>query len=318
MFLPGLQKKSRIFWSIFIAFLVLAVAPVFVVFPQIKAEFEYWFSQKNQKEINPAGDLAKDENEGELMYTSIRSVDSDKDGLFDYLETGVYQTDPSNSDTDGDGFADGEEVIRGFDPRSHFASIIDTDLDALSDEQETNIFGTDPKNPDTDADGIMDGEEIASGSNPLSDTVSKINPDTDKYSLIIPEISVNAPIMFLNSRDEKDVLRALQDGVVHYAGTPIPGDKGDAVIFGHSSALVGSAGNYNTVFANLYKLERGDTFTIEGGNNKLKYRVTSVKVYDPTDKDIFRSTNRSTLTFITCYPTGSNRQRLIVRAEKVL
>lgn len=42
-------------------------------------------------------------------------VDSDKDGLVDYLEV-LFGTDPNNPDTDGDGYVDGLEVAMGYDP----------------------------------------------------------------------------------------------------------------------------------------------------------------------------------------------------------
>ena len=41
--------------------------------------------------------------------------DSDNDGLFDEEES-VYGTNVNNSDTDGDGYKDGEEVDGGFNP----------------------------------------------------------------------------------------------------------------------------------------------------------------------------------------------------------
>ena len=41
--------------------------------------------------------------------------DTDQDGLADYVES-VYQTDPENPDTDGDGFSDGEELEHGYNP----------------------------------------------------------------------------------------------------------------------------------------------------------------------------------------------------------
>jgi len=41
--------------------------------------------------------------------------DSDQDDLTDEMEA-FYGTDPNNPDTDGDGFNDGDEVMRGYDP----------------------------------------------------------------------------------------------------------------------------------------------------------------------------------------------------------
>jgi len=43
------------------------------------------------------------------------SKDSDKDGLPDQLEA-IYGTNPNKADTDGDGFKDGEEIEKGFNP----------------------------------------------------------------------------------------------------------------------------------------------------------------------------------------------------------
>lgn len=65
--------------------------------------------------------------------TNINDKDSDGDGLSDYEEVYIYNTNPLNSDTDED---------------------------KLSDYEEINIYGTDPLNPDTDEDGLTDYEEM--------------------------------------------------------------------------------------------------------------------------------------------------------------
>jgi len=50
-----------------------------------------------------------------FSYAKIE-IDSDKDGLSDYEEKSIYFSNPKNSDTDGDGFRDGEEVYFGYSP----------------------------------------------------------------------------------------------------------------------------------------------------------------------------------------------------------
>lgn len=47
----------------------------------------------------------------------MRQTDTDKDGLWDDWEIALG-THLNNSDTDGDGYKDGEEVMKGYDPRS--------------------------------------------------------------------------------------------------------------------------------------------------------------------------------------------------------
>lgn len=48
-----------------------------------------------------------------------REMDTDGDGLSDEQEVFAHGTDPKNPDTDFDSFVDGDEVLRGFDPRVH-------------------------------------------------------------------------------------------------------------------------------------------------------------------------------------------------------
>jgi hypothetical protein len=65
-------------------------------------------------------------------------------------------------DADGDGMADGWEMMYGHPPDA--AS--DSDGDGLSNFQES-LFGTNPFAKDTDQDGLMDEEEVTAGLDPL-------------------------------------------------------------------------------------------------------------------------------------------------------
>ncbi len=46
--------------------------------------------------------------------------DLDQDGLLDYEEVSIYITSPQHSDTDGDGYADGDEIKNNYDPNKAF------------------------------------------------------------------------------------------------------------------------------------------------------------------------------------------------------
>ncbi len=48
--------------------------------------------------------------------TSDFEFDTDGDGLRDIDEIEVWKTDPTKPDSDGDGFADGFEVLKGYNP----------------------------------------------------------------------------------------------------------------------------------------------------------------------------------------------------------
>lgn len=91
-----------------------------------------------------------------LDEETLRTLDTDEDGLNDYEEMYVHETDPLSADTDGDGLTDGDEVNEyETDPLN-----ADTDGDGLSDGDEVNSYNTDPNNVDSDGDGLSDGDEV--------------------------------------------------------------------------------------------------------------------------------------------------------------
>lgn len=82
---------------------------------------------------------------------------------------GVIRTDPNDSDTDGDGLDDGEEMGTRYDNRYYFSSnpiLVDSDSDDIDDLTE-NEYGIEPLISDTDYDGLIDGEEFGIGTDPL-------------------------------------------------------------------------------------------------------------------------------------------------------
>ena len=52
-----------------------------------------------------------------LNVNVLSFIDTDKDGVNDFDEKNVFKTDPLNTDTDADGFSDGQEVSTGHDPK---------------------------------------------------------------------------------------------------------------------------------------------------------------------------------------------------------
>lgn len=91
-----------------------------------------------------------------LLADGSGPEDADGDGLSDYLEIYLYETDPNIPDTDGDGLSDGSEV---------------------------NTYNTDPTLADTDNDGFTDKVEIDMESNPL-----------DRNSCPLPKLAVTRSV----------------------------------------------------------------------------------------------------------------------------
>lgn len=132
-------------------------------------EYLQSLSDEELRQRDSDGDGLSDYDEMFVHDTDPLTADTDGDGLTDGEEVNEYGTDPLNSDTDGDGLSDGDEVNSyNTDPLDS-----DSDGDGLSDGDEVNVHNTDPLDPDTDGDGLSDGEEVNQyNSDPL-------DPDTD-------------------------------------------------------------------------------------------------------------------------------------------
>jgi LPXTG-site transpeptidase (sortase) family protein len=158
----------------------------------------------------------------------------------------------------------------------------------------------------------------------VSATPIIVDPDASgpigpEPKIIIPKINVEAPVVYdVPTIEEKDVQKGLEKGVVHYATTPNPGEKGNAVIFGHSSSNILNKGKYKFAFILLKSLEKDDTFIIQKDGKRYVYKVYNKFVTSPTDTSVLGPTDKAaSLTLITCDPPGTSTNRLIVQAEQI-
>ena len=62
--------------------------------------------------------IVKTENLLKERTSQKSAEDSDRDGISDYDEMTIYETDPNKSDTDGDGIIDSVEIMRGYNPKN--------------------------------------------------------------------------------------------------------------------------------------------------------------------------------------------------------
>jgi sortase A len=137
--------------------------------------------------------------------------------------------------------------------------------------------------------------------------------------IIIPKINVEIPVVYDQpSTEEKAIQQSLQNGVVHYATTPSPGQQGNVVIVGHSSNNIFNQGKYKFAFVLLNRLENGDTFSLTKDGKRYVYRIYDKKIVTPTDVSVLGATDKpGTATLITCDPPGTSLRRLIVIGEQI-
>ena len=143
------------------------------------------------------------------LLPSEMKIDTDGDGLCDYLEANEFKTNPEKSDTDGDSLSDYQEIFfcntdplkpdtddngindadedfdkDGLTNKEELAlstnpMLSDSDEDGLSDGDEVNKYKTDPLSADTDEDGLLDNEELILGINPTMSSTDG-TPDNER------------------------------------------------------------------------------------------------------------------------------------------
>ena len=133
-------------------------------------------------------------------------------------------------------------------------------------------------------------------------------PDGIFGVLSIPAIDLEMPI-YLGATEQH-----MANGAAHLSQTslPIGGMDTNCVIAGHRGY---SGASY---FRYLDKLHVGDTVSVTNLWETLTYRVSEIRIIDPSDVDeILIQPGRELLTLLTCHPYASGgRQRYVVYCER--
>jgi len=141
---------------------------------------------------------------------------------------------------------------------------------------------------------------------PQKHIVSRVNT----YALSIPKLKIVNALVTISGDD-------LEDSLVHYGGTGIPGQYGTAVIFGHSTLpQFYSPKNYESIFSLLPTLKAGDDILITYDGIEYRYVVYDMEVLEPTDISVLEQQfDGSYVTLVTCVPPGTTWKRLDVKAK---
>jgi sortase A len=104
--------------------------------------------------------------------------------------------------------------------------------------------------------------------------------------------------------------RTLAFGPGHQQGTPLPGQRGNAVIGGHRDTHLGF----------LQELRPGDAIRVQRPDGvRVEYRVTQLDVLDKRDTWVALNDGERRLTLVTCWPfdaiQAGGAERYVVIAE---
>ena len=139
------------------------------------------------------------------------------------------------------------------------------------------------------------------------------------HRIVISAINMDLPIQNPATKDIGALTEVLKSGPARYVDSAKLGEKGNMLLFGHSSQLPVVRNQMYKAFNNISKLEEGDVITIYGEGKEYMYRVTAVRAGDANEDVIDLSRTKGTrLTLITCNTLGEKTARWIVEAELVL
>lgn len=122
--------------------------------------------------------------------------------------------------------------------------------------------------------------------------------------IIIKSIKLNLPIEIAQKKG--NYWPTTHNGVSYLSSTPIPGENGNSVLYGH---------NWTSIFGSLPKVKPGQTLEITYSNGKSKrFVIENTAEVDPSQIQIINPTNDIRLTIYTC--TGFlDSKRFVVVAK---
>lgn len=154
-------------------------------------------------------------------------------------------------------------------------------------------------------------------------TQAQIVKTDDTYTIQIPKILAYSKVVEnVSPFDEAEYNRILKSNVVAQAkGSAIPGSgKGKSIyIFAHSSGENLGKVRSNAVFYLLGELKKDDEIYLNYLGQEIKYRVYDKKIIKGDDISYlnYQDLEKEVLILQTCWPIGTDWNRLIVLAEKI-
>ncbi|MBU6388950.1 sortase [Patescibacteria group bacterium] len=137
--------------------------------------------------------------------------------------------------------------------------------------------------------------------------------------LVIDKLGIDVPIQpNISLTDQAAYDQALQKGVALASGSaPLESSIGNSFLFGHSSQIGFRPTPFDTVFAGIPRLQKGDTLAVVEAGQTTHYQVTLSQAIKADDTGYLASDSERKLTLVTCWPLGWNSDRWVVQATLV-
>jgi len=149
-----------------------------------------------------------------------------------------------------------------------------------------------------------------------------LNSEDFEYSdkengLEIPKINIEAPLIFPGTLDGEKIHEYLNEGVVWYPDSALPGTTGQTIILGHSAPPGWPKIKYDWVFTHLIDMEKGDEIFVYFNNRKYTYEVKEKLFFEKGEEvpEYSLTNSENVLILISCWPPGKDIRRIGVSAE---
>lgn len=138
-----------------------------------------------------------------------------------------------------------------------------------------------------------------------------------EYIIDIPELNVSNAVVNVGGSN-------LDESLIAYPGTALPGDLGAPVIFGHSvlrqfyNPSEKNPRRYNSIFSTIMTLKKGDKIYVTADGVKYTYIVQDKTEVKPEDVYILNQDyGAKKLKLVTCTPEGTYLRRGVVTAQLI-
>lgn len=145
-------------------------------------------------------------------------------------------------------------------------------------------------------------------------------PKDTFFDVLIPKIGANARVFpNVDTTNEQEYLKILQQGVAHARGSVFPGISGTTYLFAHSTDNFWNVGRYNAVFYLLKDVSVGDDVIVFYKDRRYNYKVVDNKITAGDDISYLVNSHDGPeqLVLQTCWPPGTAFKRLLVVAKPV-
>lgn len=148
---------------------------------------------------------------------------------------------------------------------------------------------------------------------------SAITPVNTDFSVIIPGIGVNAPVIAnVDPTSPATYDSALLQGVAQSSTSFTPDQNGTTYLFSHSTNYDWFVKDLNAVFYLLKNLKVGDYVVLYYKGKQYTYQIRETKIVSPTSISYLVPTGgKKGLILETCWPPGTTTERQLVFADLI-